>query len=135
MKPYQHFVQYYETDRMGITHHSNYIRIMEEARSDYLRQLGFGYERLEEMGIVSPVVSIQCDYKKPTTYADTIEVHLTLLELGAVKLRMGYTMLCRGEVVLTGVSAHGFLNREGKPISIKRQYPEFYQALSAQKTE
>lgn len=48
--------------------------------------------------------------------------------------RMGYTMLCRGEVALTGVSAHGFLNRECKPISIKRQYPEFYQALAAQQS-
>lgn len=39
MNAYQHTVQYYETDRMGITHHSNYIRWMEEARVDFLQQL------------------------------------------------------------------------------------------------
>ena len=32
MEPYLHKVQYYETDKMGIAHHSNYIRWMEEAR-------------------------------------------------------------------------------------------------------
>ena len=54
MKAYRHTVQYYETDRMGIVHHSNYIRWMEEARVDYLAQLGWGLERLEAMGSVSP---------------------------------------------------------------------------------
>ena len=47
MNAYRHTVQYYETDRMGIVHHSNYIRWMEEARVDYLAQLGWGLERLE----------------------------------------------------------------------------------------
>ena len=54
MNAYRHTVQYYETDRMGIVHHSNYIRWMEEARVDYLAQLGWGLERLEAMGSVSP---------------------------------------------------------------------------------
>ena len=43
MEPYVHVVQYYETDKMGITHHSNYIRWMEEARIDFLRQIGWDY--------------------------------------------------------------------------------------------
>ena len=47
MKKYKHTVQYYETDRMGIVHHSNYIRWMEEARIDFLNQIGWGYDKLE----------------------------------------------------------------------------------------
>ena len=58
MEPYHHTVQYYETDRMGITHHSNYIRWMEEARVDFLRQLGWGYDRLEAEEIISPVTEL-----------------------------------------------------------------------------
>ena len=61
MKPYQHRVQYYETDRMQLTHHSNYLRFMEEARVDFLEQLGWGYNRMEEEGLISPVVGITCD--------------------------------------------------------------------------
>ena len=42
MFTYTHVVQYYETDRMGITHHSNYIRWMEEARVAMLEDMGYG---------------------------------------------------------------------------------------------
>lgn len=52
MKKYRHTVQYYETDRMGIVHHSNYIRWMEEARIDFLKQIGWGYEKLETRGVI-----------------------------------------------------------------------------------
>ena len=73
MKGYKHTVQYYETDRMGITHHSNYIRWMEETRVYCLKELGWSYERLEEEGIVSPVTAISCNYKASTTFADEVE--------------------------------------------------------------
>ena len=55
---YVHTVQYYETDKMGITHHSNYIRWMEEARVDFLSQIGWEFAKLEAMGIVSPVLEL-----------------------------------------------------------------------------
>ena len=58
MSKYIHKVHYYETDKMGITHHSNYIRFMEEARMNYLAESGFTMTRLEAEGISSPVVSL-----------------------------------------------------------------------------
>ena len=58
MKPYIHKVNYYETDKMGITHHSNYVRFMEEARVDFLDQLGWSFDKLEAKGVVSPVLSL-----------------------------------------------------------------------------
>ena len=74
IKPYLHEVKYYETDKMGVTHHSNYIRFMEEARIDWMDQLGYGFDRMEAEGIVSPVVGVSCNYKKTTTFEDIIEV-------------------------------------------------------------
>ena len=52
-KPYEHKVHYYETDKMGVVHHSNYIRWMEEARVDMMEKSGFGYKRLEEEGKIN----------------------------------------------------------------------------------
>ena len=52
---YEHRTQYYETDQMGIIHHSNYIRWFEEARTDLMRQMGIGYDEMEGQGIISPV--------------------------------------------------------------------------------
>ena len=58
MKPYKRTVQYYETDMMGITHHANYIHWMEEARVDFMEQMGFPYSRMEAEGVVSPVLEL-----------------------------------------------------------------------------
>ncbi|MFQ7173111.1 MAG: acyl-CoA thioesterase [Thomasclavelia ramosa] len=58
IRPYLHNAKYYETDRMGIIHHSNYIRWFEEARIDYMNQIGLTYKKMEEEGIISPVLSI-----------------------------------------------------------------------------
>ena len=80
-QPYRHEVRYYETDKMGITHHSNYIRIMEEARLDWMEQLGYGFDRMEAEGIVSPVVGVSCEYKKATTYKDLIEVEVKVKQI------------------------------------------------------
>ena len=56
MEAYTHKVLYYETDQMGIVNHSNYIRWFEEARTDFMEQLGMGYAEMEKEGIVSPVL-------------------------------------------------------------------------------
>ena len=64
MEPYTRTAKYYETDQMGIIHHSNYIRWMEEARIDVLNQMGYPYRRFEEMGYISPVLHAECEYKK-----------------------------------------------------------------------
>jgi len=133
MKHYIHKVQYYETDKMGITHHSNYVRWMEEARIDFLEQIGLGYKKLEAAGIVSPVVALECAYKAPTTFDDRVEIAVTVEEFRGVKLVLGYTMTDaeNGTPVLEGKSAHCFLDRSGKPIALKRQFPELDAVLKA----
>ena len=68
MESFKREVKYYECDRMGITHHSNYIRFMEEARIYVLDMLGYGFDRMEAEGVVSPVVAVSCEYKKPTNF-------------------------------------------------------------------
>ncbi len=127
---YNHTVQYYETDRMGITHHSNYIRWMEEARIDFLSQIGWPYNKLESLGIVSPVINVDCDFKKTTTFADVIEITVRVIEFKGVKLKLSYEMKNKdGVVVFTGTSSHAFLDIEGKPIRLKQSFPEFFGCL------
>ena len=92
IKEYVHTVQYYETDKMGITHHSNYIRWMEEARVDFLQQIGWDYARLEESGIISPVLNLSCDFRKTTTFSDRITVKAYVKEFNGVKLKFAYEM-------------------------------------------
>ena len=130
MIPYKHTVQYYETDKMGITHHSNYIRWMEEARIDFLNQLGWGFEKLEAMGMVSPIISVEGKYKKSTYFPEVISIIVKVTEFKGVKLKLDYIMTnSDDEVVFTGHSEHCFLDTTGRPIKMSREYPEFNDIL------
>ena len=126
MRKYIHKVNYYETDKMGVTHHSNYIRWMEEARIDFLEQIGLGYKKLEDDGIISPVIGVECDYKVPTTFDDKIEIDVKVEEFKGVKLILKYIMtnVETNEVVLTGKTKHCFIDKNNKPLVLKKSFPK-----------
>ena len=131
MEKYIHTVNYYETDKMGITHHSNYIRWMEEARINFLKQIGFGYKKLEKQGIISPVISVECEYKMPSTFDDNIEIEVKIEEFKGVKLVIKYTMtnVEKNELVAIGRTKHCFVDSNNKPIVLKKNFPEFDKKL------
>ena len=131
METYCHKVQYYETDKMGITHHSNYIRWMEEARIVFLSRIGFSYAKLEDMGMVSPVLSVTCRYLQTTTFGDDIFISVAVSEFRGVKLHLSYTMKnADGLIVCEAASEHAFLKRDGLPVRMKKEFPELYAALT-----
>lgn len=128
MERYVHKVKYYECDRMGVTHHSNYVRFMEEARVDMMDKAGCGYEMMEAEGIVSPVTGISVDYKRPTTFQDEIEIEVQVIKMTNVKLKLGYVMKVGEVTVCTAESTHCFLEN-GKPVIIAERLPSLYEAL------
>ena len=133
MNFYQHKVQYYETDKMGIVHHSNYVRWMEEARMDFFSQIGCNYKNMEDMGIISPVTAIECKYKQTTAFSDLITISVWVEEFKGVKLKLRYKMENEQTVlVCEGYSEHCFLNPDGKILNLKKAYPEIFQALASQ---
>ncbi|MBQ7943639.1 MAG: acyl-CoA thioesterase [Lachnospiraceae bacterium] len=132
MEYYQHKVQYYETDTMKIVHHSNYIRWMEEARVAFLESIGWGYDRLEKDGVVSPVTAVECKYKVSTRFPEVIRIAVTVEEFKGVKLKLRYEMLNADDVVVfEGRSEHCFLDEKGNIVSLKRTYPELYEVFAS----
>ena len=127
---YKHKVHYYETDRMGVTHHSNYIRIMEEARVAYLDSIGASYASVEAEGVISPVIGVEGRFIHTTTFDDVIEVEVYIKSMTSFKLKLGYTMRCNGEEVFEGFSLHCFLDKEGKPLLLNESYPQIAAAFS-----
>ena len=130
MEPFVRTVQYYETDMMGVAHHANYIHWMEEARISFLDQLGFPYAAMEEKGVFSPVKAVSCDYKNPCTFGDRISISITVDSFNGVVMALRYRMLNdQGTVVCEASSEHVFLNREGRFVRLKREMPEFCEAI------
>lgn len=130
-KVYTHKAQYYETDQMGIIHHSNYIRWMEEARMNYLSSIGFPMERIEAQGIVSPVVSVNCKYKKVCRLNEMIDIHIKVKEYNGIKLVLAYEMYeqTSGELRTTAASEHCFTTKEGMLVNVKKVFPKLDTAL------
>ena len=122
-------VQYYETDMMGVTHHANYIRWMEEARIDFMDRIGFPYRRMEAEGIVSPVKSLQANYLKPSTFGDEVEISVRVKAFNGIVITLAYEMHLEGKPVFTGTSEHVFLNRNGTFVRMKRVMPEFCETV------
>ena len=100
---------------------------------EYMDQMGFGYAKLEKDGVISPVIGIECDYRKSTTFDDEVCISADVDSFNGVKLTIRYTMTLSGtgEVVLTGKSKHCFLSKDGHPISLRREYPEFAETLKS----
>ena len=139
-KPYRRSVYYYETDRMGIVHHSNYIRWMEEARVDYMARQGLPYDRMEKTGIIMPVTGVDCRYVTSLVFGDELEVHVRVTAFNGVRLSYGYEIrrASDGALAAKGESGHCFLNEETRrPLSLKRCAPELYEKILAlvEKTE
>ena len=116
-------VRYYETDQMGIVHHSNYIRYFECARNNMMREFGYPIEKCEEDGVTIPIVSLECRYKYSLRMGDVARVVAIVDSVPMAKLRIRQEVynqddvLCAaGEVVL------GFLNKAtGRPARAPQQ--------------
>lgn len=133
MQAYEHQAQYYETDQMGIIHHSNYIRWFESARIWYMNQIGVDYRDMEESGIISPVLSVQCTYKSMVHFGDVVQIIPKVEKYNGVKLELSYQVLDKqsGELRTTGTSSHCFLDKDGRPLSLKKVSPVFDAAFRA----
>lgn len=126
---YERKINYYETDKMGIVHHSNYIRFMEEARCAWLESVDMPFFKMEEAGVTIPTLGVSCEYKHHVSYGDTILVEMYTTEYSGVRMTVKYRIMNKetGVVVATGETKHCFTNKELKPINLKKYAPEFSQ--------
>lgn len=128
LSQYEHKAQYYETDQMGIIHHSNYIRWFEEARTSLLDEVGFGYDQMEKEGIIVPVLAISCDYTSMVRYNQTVLILPKVETFNGIRMTISYqiTDKATGELKAAGKSNHCFLDKDYRPISLKKANKKIY---------
>ena len=121
-------VQYYETDKMGIVHHSNYIRYFETARTEFFRSSGYAYDDMEKSGIWMPVLAVNVDFKTPAVYDEVLVLACGISKLKCASVEMEYEIRNEetGAVHALGTSRHAFTTPQLKPIRLKQEAPEFY---------
>lgn len=120
---YKRIINYYETDKMGIVHHSNYIRFLEEARSRWLEALDMSMEHIESLGYTIPTLEVNCKYKHHVTSGDVILIKPRISEFNGVRMTVSYDVIDEktGNTVIEAWTKHCFTDRSLRPVNIKKK--------------
>lgn len=104
-------IRYYETDQMGIVHHSNYIRFFECGRSDMMQKAGLPIEVIEKEGVMLPVISVECHYRHPAYMGDRIRIVSMIDKVPMAKLVVKSEIYNQnGDLLVTGTVTLGFID-------------------------
>ncbi|MBO9129057.1 thioesterase family protein [Bacillus sp. 165] len=122
-------VRYAETDQMGVVYHANYLVWLELGRTQLISDLGLSYIKMEEDGIVSPVLDLQISYKKALRYGDTAIVKTWITSVTPLRVIYGYEVLNQhGELCVTAETTNVCVKKETfRPVSFKKLYPDWYE--------
>lgn len=133
IEPFYRTALYYETDKMAVVHHSNYVRWLEEARIDFLKQVGLPYDEMEKNGIMIPVLSVSCQYKYAVRFNDTVCVKMKLEDFNGLKFRISYHVTDKetDEIRVIAETAHFFVDSDFKPIRMKNIDPHIYDVFKS----
>ena len=131
MEPYIHKVQFYESDQMGVVHHSNYIRWFEEARIDCLDRAGLTYSKMEENGFFGATIAVSCEYRRAVRFGQTVEIEAILTECDERFMTIKYIVRDyeSKKERATGETKHCFIGIDGKMLSLKEQDSELFQNI------
>lgn len=124
-------INYYETDKMGVVHHSNYIRFLEEARCEWLKSMDMPFEELEKNGITVPVLNVNITYKMHVTFGDTISIRPFVKEYTGVRMTVGYEVINAKtkDTVIIAETKHCFTDLNLKPINLKKYKKDYSEKL------
>ena len=134
MWSYSRDVNYYETDRMGVIHHSNYLRILEEARMAWMKENLIPYPEIENRGIIVPFTESNATFISFLRFGDTFRVDMELVRFTGLRMVFRYRVYneTTGELCHKAETVHYTTTREDyKPTSVKRTHPDLFEALKA----
>jgi acyl-CoA thioester hydrolase len=111
-------VRYGETDQMGVVYHGNYAQYLEIGRVEWLRAKGISYKKLEESGVILPVISMQINFKKSAVYDDLITVETILKKTPSVRIEFDYKIFNENnELLIEANTVLAFLDKKkNRPI-------------------
>ena len=125
---YKRKINYYETDKMGVVHHSNYIRFLEEARCRWLEEVGISMEKLEKEGFTIPTLEVNCKYKNHVTSGDIIMIKPFMTEYNGVRMTVSYEVVdLKNNIIIEALTKHCFTDKTLKPINMKKKNKEINQ--------
>lgn len=136
MEPYRYYereIHYYETDKMGVVHHSNYARILEECRIDMMRYYGIPMVEIEARGFMIPVLELTEKFVESIRFGETIRVLAEIVKVSGYKFCIQYLIYDQEMKTIKhrATTTHCFLDSSFKPVSMKIVAPELFAKLAS----
>ncbi len=112
-------VHFYDTDMMGIAHHSNHIRWFECGRVEYFRKAGVDLLELMDEGITFPIKKVTCEYISPVNFDDKIDIETRLFKLSRAQMVFHFRIVRKetGELLATGETQNVFTHKDSGSIA------------------
>ncbi|MDA9946330.1 acyl-CoA thioesterase [Candidatus Marinimicrobia bacterium] len=124
MISYDHKVKVYyrDVDKMGIVYHSRYLEYFEESRTELLKSIGLSVTKIENTGIMLPVISSHCEYFKGAHFEQGLVIKSSISIFPKAKLDIDYSILCTQSSILhvKGYTTHAFVNKNNKPVRVPK---------------
>ena len=100
---------------------------------DLMRQFNLDYEKMEANGIMIPVLSVECDYRSPARFGETICIIPKIEKFSGIKFDISYRIYSEDFKVLhnTAASSHCFVDFDFKPVRLKKEHPDIYGKMKA----
>jgi acyl-CoA thioester hydrolase len=120
-------VRFNEADPLGVVWHGHYLRFFEDGREAFGKEFGLTYMDFYAAGLAVPVVSVQCDYKRPLKYGDVMIITTIYKPLVAAKLLFTYEITAKGNdrIVASGSTTQVFV--DAKTFALHLTQPLFYE--------
>ncbi len=127
-------IRYHHTDRMGVVYYADYLKLFEEARTDFLRDNGFPYKDIEDnKGIFFPVSEVYVKYAAPLYYDDEVRISVGLADVRRVRFSVTYQVTAgAGTMTTQGYTVHPVIDRKGRPVRLPDDLREFIERQTAE---
>lgn len=108
-------VRFYEVDAYGVVWHGHYVGWFEVGRNDLTERFDMGPFQLREKNLLAPVVELNCDYKLPAAFGESLLIQTTMERTEVAKLIFRYRILSpqNGKILATGSTTHVLTDLKG----------------------
>lgn len=144
-------VHYKDTDQMRVAHHANYVSWFEVGRTEMMRDMGIAYSKMEDLGLLLPVLDMNVTYAKPARYDNCVGIYTKLTKSTAIRLEFEYEVrrmdeiacvthaeldtTTTSELLASGKTVHMWLNKDWKPARIDKVAPDVFELLKDMKSK
>ncbi len=108
-------VYYEDTDMGGIVYYANYLKFIERARSDWVREIGIDQNAMRDQGVVFAVRRVEADYLAPARFDDELQVETTTQAVTGARLVMEQKVSRGDDLLFSAIVTIVCLNENGQP--------------------